>query len=67
MVAPTLSWRGREEHVMASCRNAQVKDRGASSVEYALLIALVAAVVVGGIVALGAGLPALFEVAFPGG
>ncbi len=48
---------------MASCRNAQVKDRGASSVEYALLIALV----VGGIVALGAGLPALFEVAFPGG
>ena len=52
---------------MASCRNGQVDDAGASSVEYALLIALVAAVVVGGIIALGAGLPALFEVVFPGG
>lgn len=52
---------------MTSCRNVQPNDRGASSVEYALLIALVAAVVVGGIIALGAGLPALFEVAFPGG
>ena len=52
---------------MASCQGTQVRDRGASSVEFVLPIALVAAVVVGGIIALGAAVSALFEVAFPGG
>lgn len=40
-------------------------DRGASGVEYALLAALVAAIVVGGVIALGELVPALYEVAFP--
>ena len=37
-------------------------DAGASSAEYALLIALVAAVIVGGVLLLGQALPALYDV-----
>ncbi len=40
-------------------------ERGASAVEYALLIAVIAAIVVGAVLALGDVLPALYEVAFP--
>ncbi|WP_229054958.1 Flp family type IVb pilin [Aeromicrobium sp. Leaf350] len=39
-------------------------DRGASGVEYALLIALVAAIVLIGIVALGEVVPALYDLSF---
>jgi len=42
-------------------------ERGASAVEYALLIAVIAAVIVGAVLALGEALPALYEVAFPPG
>ncbi|MEG9227003.1 hypothetical protein [Aeromicrobium sp. Sec7.5] len=42
-------------------------DRGASAVEYAVLVALVAAVVGVGILAFGQLVPALYQVAFPTG
>lgn len=40
------------------------EDRGASAVEYALLVAFVAAVVLGAVLLLGQGLPALYEANF---
>lgn len=49
---------------MRSSRSSIRDDRGASAVEYALLTAFVAAIVVGGVVALGELVPALYEVAF---
>ena len=49
---------------MKSHRKPRRAERGASGVEYALLIAFVAAIVVAGIVAVGEGLPALYELAF---
>lgn len=52
---------------MTSFRSSRRDDCGASAVEYALLIALVAAIVVGGVMALGELVPALYEVAFPAG
>lgn len=39
-------------------------ERGASAVEYALLVAFVASVVLGAVLLLGQGLPALFEADF---
>lgn len=41
-----------------------VEERGASAVEYALLVAFVAAVILGAVLLLGQGLPALYEASF---
>lgn len=52
---------------MRSLERPRSSDRGASSVEYALLIAFIAAIVVGGIILLGQAAPTLYEVGFPPG
>lgn len=49
---------------MVVWRRSSAGQRGVSSVEYALIIALVAAVVIGSVAALGLVLPSLFEVVF---
>lgn len=45
-------------------RQRRDEERGASAVEYALLIAFVAAVIFGAVLLLGQGLPALYEASF---
>jgi pilus assembly protein Flp/PilA len=46
---------------VAQARLAIVKDRGATAAEYALIIALVAAVIITVVVALGSEITALFD------
>ena len=52
---------------MEPSQSSSPDDRGASALEYALLVAFVAGVVVGGVMLLGELVPALYEVTFPVG
>ena len=46
-------------------KNLYIEKRGASSIEYAIIVALIAVVIIGALVILGAALIRMFEFEFP--
>ncbi len=46
-------------------KNLYIEKRGASSIEYAIIVALIAVVIIGALVIVGAALMRMFEFEFP--
>ena len=46
-------------------KNLYIEKRGASSIEYAIIVALIAVVIIGALVIIGAALLRMFEFEFP--
>ena len=46
-------------------KNLYIEKRGASSIEYAIIVALIAVVIIGALVIVGAAVMRLFEFEFP--